>query len=113
MRARALVGPICCVCVLPQDPVEIGIIKRAQTRVEALADLHEVSDVQKLAQVLEDRDQKAKKEKETPKIAIEPKLVGVNLGNLPGELWPKGGTVDTLAPELQKLLKKGVTRVFI
>ena len=111
MRARALVDPICCVCVLPQDPVEIGIIKRAQTRVEALADAHEVSDVQKLAQVLEDRDQKAKKEKEVPKIAIETKLAKVNLGSLPGEMWPKGGTVDTLAADLKKLLTKGVTCV--
>ena len=96
-----------------QDPVDIGVVNRAQTRVETLAEAPKVSDVEKLAQVLEDRDQKAKKEKETPKIAIEPKLGGVNLGSLPGEMWPKGGTVDTLALDLQKLLRKGVTCVYL
>ena len=96
-----------------QDPVDIGVVNRAQTRVETLAEAPKVSDVEKLAQVLEDRDQKAKKEKEVPKIAIEPKLVKVNLGSLPGEMWPKGGTVDTLASDLKKLLTRVVTCVFI
>ena len=72
------------------------------------------SDVDKLAKILEEKEEnrKKEKEKEQPKIDIGSSIKAACLVNVTPDLWPRASTVEFIAAEMTKLKKKQVTRQY-
>ena len=69
------------------------------------------SDVDKLAKILEEKEEnrKKEKEKEQQKIDIASTIKTACLENVTPDLWPRASTVEFIASDMTKLKKKQVT----
>ena len=93
--------------------LELGVILRVQNRVERSLAQPVMSDVDKLAKILEDQEEKKRKDKDKDTVTVElgPNMHLAGLGKLTADMWPRANTMQALATELAKQKKKGVSTV--
>ena len=101
------------ICFLCQNPAEVGVIHRAQQRIEGQQQPPQKSDFEKLTKLLEDKEEQKQKEKEkeaAPKVDIGTSIKNTSLRDITADLWPRASAVEFIAVEMAKLVKKKVTQ---